>query len=441
MENLFKYNRPETALVITSFPNPGDETFGKRSFNAVGWHSEKTLRQLSKESKVLVCAEKNGDNKYLEAEENLLVVRNWGKGNNFSLISLLFFILKFQNIKSIFVQFEFNVFGGILPNLILLIILFILRLKGRQITFELHQVITDISLLQKHINITNKIIQSYFNFGLKLYYVLLGLIAHKIIVFEQELKNRLLNLINPDIIEVLSLSVIKKSLPSKIKSRRKLGLSNKEFVILVFGFINGYKGIDWIIKQIEDNTSKVKNKKIRLLIAGGKNPYLKKQEHYQKFYNSIINGAKKYKNITLTGFVPGKEVSTCFAASDLIVLPYEVFMSASGPFSLALSFEKPIILSKALETYTNSVDFKKAMKENNLSKKDLFFRLNQSDLFDLVRKAQKSKRYYKKLINFSQLLGQLRSSEEVVGKLQKIIFEPAFEKPITIPNLKLVLQS
>ena len=427
--NLNKFNREDTTVVITSFPNPKDGSTGNKGFNAVGWHSRKTLTRLSRYNPVLVLAEKRKGSDKQKLSDSLTIARVWEKGNIFSIIGLIPLILKLNKTKSIFVQFEFNVFGGILPNLALLFTLLILRLAGKKVTFELHQVITDIGLLQKHVPVSRPM-RIFFNLSLRFFYVVLGLIASEIIVFEQMLKNRLKHYIRSKKINVLSLSVEPKRVIDKEKARRKLKLNSDEFIVMVFGFINGYKGIDWMVENLADKSA---GNNMRLLVAGGANPYLIDKPYYQKFYNGVVNEVKKHNHMTYAGFIPDDMVDYYFAACDVVVLPYEVFMSASGPFSLALSYKKPVILSEKLKSYSQSEDFVDALVESGLSTNDLFFPLTQSALLSRLYKLQK-KVNYRKYVAFSSILAHKRSSESVVRKLHNILY-PA--PVISIPAAKI----
>lgn len=423
------YNSTETALVITSYLAKS-----RCNFNAVSEYSERTLSYLARKRKVLVCAEKTGKNQEFSPGKNIFVVPIWEKGNPFSFISLFLFISRMSMIKSIYVQFEFNVFGGIIPNLALLLLLSILRFMGKQVTFELHQVIFDVGKLVKHVYITNFMAQKILNLGLRIYYYLLGISADHIIVFEDELKNRLVRYINPLKIHVLNLPTAKKYIISPIIAKRRLKLPPNKFIMMVFGFINGYKGIDWII----DAFSSFRNPQIRLLIVGGKNPYLKEQPSYQRFYNSIITKAKKNPGIIQRGFVPDDKVSLYYSAADLVIMPYEVFMSASGPFSLALSHNKPVILSEKLQDYSKSNDFSVAMKNAQLSHKDLFFELETAQFKQKITQIMKDKAYVQRLVVFSKTLNDLRSNEYFEMDLDKILFpQPAvkFARFISKPLL------
>jgi hypothetical protein len=238
-------------------------------------------------------------------------------------------------------------------------------------------------------------------------------------------------------IHVFCLSIVKKSMPSKIAARRKLALSQKEFIVLQFGFINGYKGIDWAIKALTDIKPGKKGQKIRYLVAGGPNPYLKSQPFYTSFYHTITKSLKQYAHMTHAGFIPEEDIKRYYAAADVVIMPYEVFMSASGPFSQALAHGKPLILSESLLLYARSEDFKQAMHQANLSKEELFFPLQKKRLQSLIHKAQTNPAYRKRLTKFSVILREKRSSINIMRHLYSVIVPEKFQYAAYRPTLSI----
>jgi glycosyltransferase involved in cell wall biosynthesis len=421
MNNLLKkYNKPETLLVITSFPNPENGKYGVRDFNAIGEHSERRLPYIASKRPVLVLAEDLGTTKYFEPQKNIAVCRVWKKGNLFSILNLARIIKNLTEVKSILVQFEFNVMGGIKANLMLLLALAFLKINGKKITFEMHQVLTDIGAVKRHINIENPIMQRVYNLGLKIFYATTGLISDKIIVFEEEMADRLKRFVKASKIEVLCLSVDQQKVISKNKARAKLHLPKDEFVLLVFGFINGYKGIEWIMESLKN----AGNKNIRLIIAGGKNPYLINKPYYQKFYNSIVAEAKKHKHVTYTDFVPDDKVYLYYSAADIAVMPYTAFMSASGPFSRALAHQKAVIISEKLVNYAKSKDFITCLALSGLKKEDIVFKLSKKTFIKRLEKVRTDSEYLNKLNVFSKNLAYFRNIKNVTAKLDTIVFAP-----------------
>jgi len=118
-----------------------------------------------------------------------------------------------------------------------------------------------------------------------------------------------------------------------LKSEAKSFLNIKtEKVILFFGFIRDYKGLDTLLLAM----SELKDENIKLLVAGEFYTYKEK-------YFNIIKEHKLEKNIILkTDFIPTNEVKYYFSASDVVILPYKS-ATQSGIVQIAVNFKKPVI--------------------------------------------------------------------------------------------------
>ena len=127
---------------------------------------------------------------------------------------------------------------------------------------------------------------------------------------------------------------------SKELARKKLGIANEELVILFFGFIRKYKGLDILLdamKLINENT-KLITPKPKLLIAG---------EFYEdrKVYDEQIERLGIKDNLILhTGFIPDSEVKNYLCAADVVIQPYRN-ATQSGVTPLAYHFEVPMIVT------------------------------------------------------------------------------------------------
>ena len=126
----------------------------------------------------------------------------------------------------------------------------------------------------------------------------------------------------------------------KPEAKKHLGIGSEERIILFFGFIRKYKGLDILldaIKILRDNPeSKALN--LKLMIAG---------EFYEdeKPYVEQINRLGIAENIILeTHFIPDGEVKYYLCAADLVVQPYRN-ATQSGVTPLAYYFEKPMIVT------------------------------------------------------------------------------------------------
>lgn len=119
-------------------------------------------------------------------------------------------------------------------------------------------------------------------------------------------------------------------------AREHLGLPKDRKIILFFGFIRHYKGLDILLEAISDN--RIKEKNILLLIAG---------EFYQdsKPYFDLINKLGLGNNVSLhTNFIEDSEVKFYCSSADLIVQPYRS-ATQSGVTPLAYHFNKPMVVT------------------------------------------------------------------------------------------------
>ena len=166
--------------------------------------------------------------------------------------------------------------------------------------------------------------------------------VHKIIIHSETTKLNLLRNFN---LPTNKLKVIahgnfdnyKNYLPiTKQAARQRFNLKDTDNVLLFFGYIREYKGLELLLKSFEIIPDTEEN--IFLIIAGS--PATKEIEDR---YLKIINSMSKKNNILINfDFIPKKEVELFFTATDFVVLPYKK-IDHSGIVHLAYSFNKPII--------------------------------------------------------------------------------------------------
>lgn len=121
---------------------------------------------------------------------------------------------------------------------------------------------------------------------------------------------------------------------TKEEARRILGIPDDEKILLFFGSVRKYKGLDYLIQAMPEIKKQLKN--CRLLVVGDFGD--DKSE-----YISSINKENVSDVIDIhDGYVPDKEVEKYFAACDVGVLPY-VSATQSGIVQIAYGFEKPVI--------------------------------------------------------------------------------------------------
>jgi glycosyltransferase involved in cell wall biosynthesis len=117
---------------------------------------------------------------------------------------------------------------------------------------------------------------------------------------------------------------------------KKIDIADDDRILLFFGFIRKYKGLDIALEAMAD--PRIKDLGIRLLVAG---------EFYEDAapYRELIDKLGIADRLILrTDFIPDGEVRDYLCAADAVIQPYRN-ATQSGVTPLAYHFEKPMIVS------------------------------------------------------------------------------------------------
>ena len=118
---------------------------------------------------------------------------------------------------------------------------------------------------------------------------------------------------------------------NKEGARAKLGIKAKK-VLLFFGFIRDYKGLDTLFEAL----SRIDDPELVAVVAG---------EFYsgkEKYFEMIEKFNLKEKVLMFNDFIPTEEVKYFFSAADVVMLPYKD-ATQSGILQIANNFHKPVI--------------------------------------------------------------------------------------------------
>lgn len=175
-------------------------------------------------------------------------------------------------------------------------------------------------------------------FSLKVMYHLVD----RIIVHTPKMKEELCSLfrISPEKVIIIphgiNIRVQKKGITQE-DARRILGIVPTAHVVLFFGQIDKYKGVETIIDAAALLVQK--DPSILLIVAGKP----KRQSDYVIKLKTQVGKSLPEKNVLLRlQFIPDNEVETYFSAADCVVLPYKRIFQ-SGVLFLAYRFGIPII--------------------------------------------------------------------------------------------------
>ena len=362
-------------IVISSYPEKskihGEKTVGGASYTK---NLLSNLKKTSKNIEIEVLAEIH-DKKEKYNEDGISVSRIWKRSSILSLIDLTSFVLARPEDK-IIVSLEFYMFGGAIENVFLLFMLLLWKLAGKKTFLILHQVVMN----------------------LKIAYWPIILLSEKIIVFEEKFRS----VLNNKKVLFIPHAVEKVAITKKPREEQKNSL--------YFGYFSPYKGVDFLLNSWKKDFG-------GLTLVGGGNPNHIGNKKYSRAVEKLMMSANK-KGVKTTGFVPEKKISYFFSNSDLLILPYKVFFSSSGPLSLAFAYEKPFILSRPMEGYFDSHDFVYALKKTGLKKEDFIFDFNQKGFDQRLSWAKKN---LDKLAAFSRIMKETRSWNKIVKQYEKLL--------------------
>jgi glycosyltransferase involved in cell wall biosynthesis len=125
------------------------------------------------------------------------------------------------------------------------------------------------------------------------------------------------------------------------QARQRLGLHDRDKVILFFGRITPYKGLDYLVGAFQ--RSFAAREEYRLIVAGGLQPGC--EEYGHEIQKEIQTGISDGRIIFKPNFIPDEEIELYFKAADVLVLPYR-HIYQSGVLFLGYSFGLPVLVAE-----------------------------------------------------------------------------------------------
>jgi len=250
--------------------------------------------------------------------------------------------------------------------------------------------------------------------------VLYALVDH-VFVHTQPMKTQLIDEfgVREDKVSVIPFG-INNTLPNTSltgrEARHKLGLRNDDKVLLFFGRVANYKGLEYAVDALY---RLVKNDdRFRLVVAGR---IEKGCENYWSTIESVIEQYGLNKQVVKRiDFIPDDEVEIFFKSADVLILPYKAIFQSGLQF-LAYSFGLPVIATDIGSFREDIVEGKTGMvcrpeDADDLADKILaYFR---SDLFNNPQQARREIMDY----------GNRKYSWEEVGNITCAIYERLMDK-------------
>jgi len=120
------------------------------------------------------------------------------------------------------------------------------------------------------------------------------------------------------------------------KLKRQLKL--KKHVLLFFGYVRAYKGLDGLLKSLPAIVAKKPD--TSLLVVG------EFWQHDKPTYEALVRELHMEDHVVFVdGYVPNEAIERYFAVADLMVAPY-VSATQSGVVQMAYAFDTPVVATR-----------------------------------------------------------------------------------------------
>lgn len=414
----------ENFLVVSTYPPKG--LLHGNIFSAVSHYTKSTLLSMGKNFSFKVLADRLEGQGEEYQEDNVQVIRCWQRGDPFLLFRLIKQLAGAKEKKILFC-FEWGMFGRKISNLgFLPLFLLCLKILGKEIYFISHGVLLDYGEIAPQLGQKQKGLKiAIFNSCLKFLYSSIILFSKKLVVFEEYLRRELLKLAPGGSKKIVTIphGVDEPAVVfDKLEARKRVGIKENEFALICFGFLVWYKGSDWLIETLKEYFQKNPGSKLKLLMVGGESQVHKNDPVYCRFLEEIYKISKESNGkIIITGFIPEEEIGLYFSAADLVIFPYRVLVSGSGPLSFVFTYKKPFLLSDRLGGYTLGQDFRESLAESGLSYKDISFSLENKELVERIEFYVNRKKSLEIVADFSKLLFEKRRWSEIGKKYRDLV--------------------
>lgn len=410
-----QFNQPDTHLVISRWPGKKKDA----RFDGIATYTKETVTSFVREynTRFVILAEvADAEPKSELIDEKILLLRIFDPTARSLFPKILEWLKIFDSISEVFVHAEFCASSA--PKIAILEVPFLLliRLSGRRITYYAHNVVDDLT----HLNLNASPIKiKLLTWGLRAYYVAMGMVVNRFVVLEEVIKTRLKKYVKGKPIAV-QLHWVRQR-PTAISARqakKRLGLNPTQTLIMSFGYVSYYKGSDWLAELAEKLSQSKEFKNLHFVLAGGPIHSLKFKRYSQSpaaklYYNRIQEKAAKLPNLTLTGFIPEDELPLWFAAADLVICPYRGLIGGSGALTLAISHNKLFLVSREMLENLQSQKLEAAIREAGLKQKHVCFSLNSRSFVSLLQ-GLNNKEYREKLTKYCNAVSDSWSYERLV---------------------------
>jgi len=183
---------------------------------------------------------------------------------------------------------------------------------------------------------------------------------------------------------------------NKELARKNIGIEGEEKIMLFFGFIRKYKGLDILLDALALIKKENSSIPFKVLIAG------EFYEDRKPFDAQVARLGLENMLILRTDFIPDNEVRNYFCAADVVIQPYRN-ATQSGVTPVAYHFEIPMIVTNVGGLPALVPDGKVGLvadpNATSIAKKITEYFINDENVFIENLKEEKKKFSWKKMVD------------------------------------------
>ncbi len=332
--------------VVSPYALSADDVGGPHD-SALNWYTRKLTQSLHLQGCEVTVISSSGDQSQPWTDDGVRIVPTFVRGK-LNAAAKIFFGAFRSRARVVHFQHELFAYGGIFTAFTIPLCVGMLRFVRRRIVTTVHGVIP-LDKIDRDFVHSNRVgggaaPPAFVRFVWKALVRMVCGFSDVVQVHEEQHR---LNLVRqygvrtPIIVIPIGIDV-ENSSPVKVNARRALALGSDDEVLLFFGYFASYKGLGELIAAMA--LAFDRRPKLKIILAGDVSSRLKKHNGTDQILRKHNVDSNR---VVRLGFVPESMVSTVFSAADVLILPYTMSMSSSGPMSIGLSYKIPILLSSA----------------------------------------------------------------------------------------------
>lgn len=380
----FTLTGPYLRELVLITPFPAEPELCPRSSFALAAYSQclvEALRRVDPQLAVTILADVRHGHTELSSDGGVRIKRVWSPRAILSLARLWCSVVQASRPGTpVLIQFELAAFGGAAAGAALSTTLLMLRLSRRPATLVIHNMVLDRRAIRDHLGGRSAGPRSVFYLGLLGAWLrALRWLADSCIVLEGCLAERLRSHGYTGPITVIPHGV---QITPGAEQRRFSTCSTeiRSSRVMIFGFPGWYKGTDWLIEGLsDDRVRRLFPASCDFVVAGSPNPVHMTTTRYRRYLANLERICAQ-ANVHYISSVHSSQIKALFRAADLVVMPYRLMVGASGVLALAIEHGTPFAVSKPVEAWLESPDFREALERSGLQPSDLVF----EDIADLA---------------------------------------------------------